>query len=206
MSNATGETVPPATDAVSKIVIVIRFAQWSILSPDVCALLHVARRGFNAPLWQAALQPTRGRLRSGSSPCYRQHMENGELSDFAPARARQAVWLLWIAGAVVYGNLSGCASPSKDGAASSSWTCFKKASETEPCQCQTTPVGGKQEIIDRCGPELVRADGGAAEAECCKDWLWLNGKQVSAYYCACYAKGAHTCNDSIGDELVDSCP
>jgi hypothetical protein len=133
-------------------------------------------------------------------------MINGERSDFSPAKTWHGGWLLWIAGAAVCWNLAGCASSSKDGASNSSWICFKKESEKEPCQCQTTPVGGKQEIIDRCGPELVQADGGAAEAECCKDWLWLNGKQVSAYYCACYEKGVHTCNVAIGDELVDSCP
>jgi len=106
-------------------------------------------------------------------------------------------------------QLAGCSSLANDGTNSgsnSSWTCFKKESETEPCQCQTTPVGGKQEIVDHCGPEMVQSQGAPTEAECCKDWLWLNGKAVSAYYCACYAKGSHTCNVAIGDELVDSCP
>ena len=103
-------------------------------------------------------------------------------------------------------QLVGCSSLNQGDSSSSSWTCFKKNNEKEPCQCQTTPVGGMPELIDRCGPELVQADGVATEAECCKDWISLNGKRVSAYYCACYAKGSKSCNVAIGDEVVDSCP
>ncbi len=61
--------------------------------------------------------------------------------------------------------------------------------------------------VDHCGPEFVQTDAGApADAECCKDWLWLDNKRVSAYYCCCYATGTRSCNVSIGDELVGSCP
>lgn len=101
--------------------------------------------------------------------------------------------------------LGGCSSLGKD-ESKESWTCFKKGDTDEPCQCQTTPVGGKQEIIDHCGPDTVLASTGATDAECCKQWLWLNGKPVSAYYCSCYVTGSQSCNVAIGDEIVDSCP
>jgi hypothetical protein len=53
---------------------------------------------------------------------------------------------------------------------------------------------------------MVQSDGGAADAECCKAWLWLNGKPVSAYMCTCYTKSAKSCDVAIGDEIVDRCP
>jgi hypothetical protein len=117
-------------------------------------------------------------------------------------------WLCSALSALAFG---GCASSDKDGAGGTgagneSWTCFKKSDAEEPCQCQTTPVGGKQEIIDRCGPELVQESDSAADAECCKLWLWLNGKRVSSFYCSCYLADSKSCNVASGDEIVDSCP
>ena len=146
------------------------------------------------------------RALGGLIPCYLEPMQDGDRLGGATQGRWRNVWLLWIGGTAACIYLASCSSPSKDGTSSSSWTCFKTGSDTEPCQCQTTPVGGKHELLDRCSPDLVQVDGGPAEAECCKDWLWLNGKQVSAYYCSCYAKGVRSCNVAIGDELVDSCP
>src|SRR3954471_18507150 len=128
----------------------------------------------------------------------------------ATARVSWLYWLLYISGAVACVQWLAC-SPSlntNDSSSSGSWTCFMTGDQREPCQCQTTPVGGKHEIVDHCGPESVQTDAGvaAADAACCKEWLWLDGKRVSAYYCSCYAAGVRACNAAIGDELVDSCP
>lgn len=118
-------------------------------------------------------------------------------------------WVLYISGAVACIQLLACTSAlsKNDSSSSGSWTCFMTGDVREPCQCQTTPVGGKHEIVDHCTAELVQTDAGApADAECCRESLLLNGKRVSTYYCSCYATGVRTCNAAIGDELVDSCP
>ena len=118
---------------------------------------------------------------------------------------RSRVRLLGIVSILSALFVAGCASSSKEDS-NESWVCFKKADKDEPCQCQTSPVGGKQEIIDHCGPDTVLESTGSANAECCKQWIWLNGKRVSAYYCSCYVSGTDSCNVAIGDEIVDSCP
>lgn len=135
-------------------------------------------------------------------------MANGDARGAVARVQWRSFWLLTISGAAACLQLLACSSLDKnDSSSNGSWTCFMKEDVREPCQCQTTPVGGKQQIVDHCGPEFVTTDAGApADAECCKDWIWLNNKPVSAYYCSCYAKGTHSCNVAIGDELVDSCP
>lgn len=110
-----------------------------------------------------------------------------------------------VAMAFATSSLLGCSSLDS-GDSKKGWTCFKKNDADEPCQCQTTPVGGKQEIVDHCGPDTVLETTGSADAECCKLWLWLNGKPVSSYYCSCYVADSKSCNVGIGDEIVDVCP
>jgi hypothetical protein len=132
--------------------------------------------------------------------CYLPRMTNGTARGSTLQALARNVFVLSVFGIAAP---LGCSSGGTDGS-DEGWTCFETNDEKEPCQCQTTPVGGKQEIVDECKADSVQT--GTEGAECCKLWLWVNGKPHSAYYCSCYAKDAKSCNTSIGDEIVERCP
>jgi hypothetical protein len=134
-------------------------------------------------------------------------MATGVVFGASLRRVGRAARVLGILGAAAL-VLAGCSSLGKgdSGGSGESWTCFKTKDEKEPCQCQTTPVGGKPELVDHCDRDSVQTGAGPADAECCKNWLLLNGKRVSAPYCSCYVNGTRSCDAAIGDEIVDSCP